>query len=77
MRGDYGLDFETPYNNKHDPQMRLPFSYCRCCGAEIYSEDDYYCNEGMCLACFYAAKQPAPEDGDPDCEYERGAGYGG
>ena len=62
MARSYGLDYETGWDMAHDPQMRPAFSRCRVCGDEIYSEDDYYRNDGMCLPCYYKSLEPDPDD---------------
>lgn len=64
MLNNYGLDFETPWDAAHDPQMR-PASedegICIWCGG-VYPSEELERNEGMCLTCYYASLEPDPDD---------------
>ena len=66
MTHNYGLDYETGYDMYRDPQMRTAEEgdgICLWCGG-VYPLSELERNEGMCLTCYYASLEPAPEDGE-------------
>ena len=68
MLNNYGLDYDTGWYMAHDPQTQnasTEMGICLMCG-ELFPVAELECNEGMCLACFYASLEPDPDDGDPD-----------
>lgn len=70
MINSYGLDFDTPWDMAHDPQMRSEETgdgICVCCGG-VYPIEELERNGGLCPPCFYASLEPDLKDGEDETE---------